>query len=70
MVAERDEQVEEQLGAAVEHLQLHGAAALEGAATPDDESEVMCPQLGVCVGGVGIGVTRRCEDGAALNAGL
>ena len=37
VVAERDEEVEEQLAAPVVHFQLHRAAALERAAGADDE---------------------------------
>lgn len=70
VVAERDEQVEEQLAAAVEHLELHGAAALEGGAAADDEREVVGTQLGVGVGRVGVGVPRRREDGGAWDPGL
>lgn len=70
MVTQSDKQVKEELGAAVEHLELHGAAALEGAAAADDESEVVCAQLGVGVGGVGIGIASRGQDGASLDARL
>ncbi len=45
MVAQRDEEIEEKLRAAVEHLQLHRAAPLEGATAADDEREVVGPQL-------------------------
>ena len=41
MIAQSDEKVEEELGATVEHLQLHRPASLECAAAADDESEVM-----------------------------
>lgn len=67
MIAEGDEEVEEELAAAVVHLELHGAAALEGAAAADDEGEVVGAQLGVRVGRIGIGVAGRCQDGAALD---
>lgn len=70
MVAQGDEQVEEELGAAVQHLELHGAAALEGAAAADDEGEVVGAQLGVRVGSVGVGIPGRGQDGASLDAGL
>ena len=70
VVAQGDKQVKEELAAAVEHLELHGAAALEGAAAADDEGEVVRPQLGVRVGSVGVGVAGRGEDGAGLDAGL
>jgi len=58
MVAEGDEQVEEQLAASVEHLQLHRAAALEGTAAADDESQIVSPQLRVRIRGVGVCVSR------------
>lgn len=70
MVAESHEQVKEQLRSAVEHLQLHGAAALKGAAAADDEGQVMGAQLGVGVGRVRIRISCRGQDGAALDAGL
>ena len=70
MVAQGNKQVEEKLGVAVEHLELHGAAALEGAAAADDEGEVVGPELGVGVGSVGVGVASRGQDGAGLDAGL
>lgn len=70
VVAERDEEVEEQRCAAVPHLELHGAAALEGTAAADDEGEVVGAELGVRVGGVGVGIASGGEDRAALDAGL
>lgn len=68
MVAKSDKEIKEQLCAAVVHLQLHGAAALEGAAAADDEGEIVCAQLGVCVGCVGVCVSGRCKNGAGLDA--
>lgn len=70
MIAEGNEQVEEELGAAIEHLELHGTAPLEGAAAPDDEGKVVRPQLGVGVGRISVGVPGRRQYGAALNARL
>lgn len=70
VVAESDEQVEEKLTAAIEHLHLHGAAALEGGAAADDEGEVVGTQLGVGVGRVCVGVAGGRENGAALYAGF
>lgn len=70
MVAEGDEQIKEELGAAVIHLELHSTASLEGAAASDDQGEVVGPQLGVRVGCVGIGISGRRQDGAALDARL
>lgn len=70
MIAQSNKEIEEELRAAVVHLQLHGAAPLEGAAAADDESEVVCSQLGIRVGRVGIRISRRCKNGAALDARL
>jgi hypothetical protein len=70
VVAEGDKQVKEELSAAVEHLELHGAAALERAPAADDEGEIVGAQLGVGVGSIGVGVTGRGEDGAGLDTGL
>lgn len=41
VIAHGDEQVKEHLCAALLHLHLHCAAALEGLAAADDECEVM-----------------------------
>lgn len=68
VAAKGDEQVEEELGAAVEHLGLHAAAVLEGGAAADDERQVVVAQLGVGVGRVGVGVACGREDGVALDA--
>lgn len=70
MIAQSNKQVKEELGAAVEHLQLHGAAPLERAAAADDEGEVVGAQLRVGVGRVCVGVAGRREDGAGLDPGL
>lgn len=69
VVAQSDEQVEEELRPAVEHLGLHGAAALEGGAAADDEGEVVVAQLGIRVGCVGVGIACGREDCVALDAG-
>ena len=70
MVAQRNEQVEEKLRATGMHLDLHRAATLECPSAADDEGEVVRTELGVRVGGVGVGVAGRGEDGRALYAGL
>lgn len=69
VVTESDKEVEEQLAASVEHLGLHGAAALEGVAAADDESEEVRTELGVIVGRVGVSVASRQENGVACDAG-
>lgn len=70
MVAQRDKEVKEQLRATMVHLQLHGAAALEGAAAADDQGKIVCSKLGVGVGGMGVGVPRGRQNGARLDARL
>jgi len=70
MIAQRDEEVKEQLRASGHHLHLHGAAALEGAAAADDEREVVGSELRVGVWCVGVGVASGGEDCAALDAGF
>ncbi len=70
MIAQSDEQVEEQLRAAGHHLHLHGAAALKGPTAADDERKVVGTQLGVGVGGVGVGVAGGGEDCATLDTGF
>jgi hypothetical protein len=47
VVAHGHEQVKEKFAATSFHLSLHGAAALEGLATANDEGEVMCSQAAV-----------------------
>lgn len=41
MIAQRDEQIKEQLSASSLHFQLHGPAALERASASDYEGQVM-----------------------------
>lgn len=68
MVAQGNKQIEKQLSATVKHLQLHRAAALEGIAAANDEREIVSTQLGVGIGGVGVGVASRGQDGTGLDA--
>ena len=79
MVTHGDEQVEEEFpaswpehfaAAGFLHLGLHGAAALEGLAAPDDECQVMGAQAAVGVGRMRIAVLRAAKDGADVDAGL
>lgn len=70
MVAKRDKEVKEQRRPTVPHLELHSAAALERAAAADYESKVVGSELGVGVGGVGVGIAGGGEDRAALDAGF
>jgi len=54
MIAQCNEEVEEELGPAGMHLHLHGSAAFECAAAADYESEVVCSKFRVSVRCVGI----------------
>ena len=69
MIDHGDEQVEEEF-AAILHLVLHCATALEGVSGSDDEREVVCTELRVVVRSVGVCVTGRRQDSRALNARL
>lgn len=69
VVAHGDKQVEEEL-AAMLHLVLHRAAALECVARADDEGQVVGAQLAIGVGRVGVGVAGGGHDGAALDTRL
>lgn len=69
MIRHSHEQVEEQL-AAILHLVLHGAAALECVPATDDQGEIVRPQLRVVVGCVVVGVAGAAEDCTTLDAGL
>ena len=64
-----DEEVEKEL-AAMLHLILHRAAALESMASANDECQVVSAQLGVAVRSVGVCEARRRQDGRALYARL
>jgi hypothetical protein len=68
MVAESHEEIEEQLRASVEHLQLHCATSLESATRSDDQGQVVGSQFGVSLRSVGIRISCRGKDSAALNA--
>ena len=70
MVAKSDEQVEEQLAASVEHLELHGAASLESAPAANDEGKIVRPQFGVSIRCIGVCVTGRRKDCTGLNSRL
>lgn len=63
MVAKCDEEVKEQLTPPLSHLHLHGATSLECVSAPDDQGKVVCSQLAVSVWCVGVGVSRRGDDG-------
>lgn len=69
MVDHGDEQVKEEL-AAILHLVLHGAAALERVSSADNEGKIVCSEFGVAVGCVHVRKPSRCQDGRALNARL
>jgi hypothetical protein len=69
MIHHRHKQIKEKWCAACFHLQLHRATALEGIPAADDQREVVGAELGVGRRRVGVGVSRRGQDGAALDVG-
>jgi hypothetical protein len=54
MIAQRHEQIEEQLAAALLHFHLHRATSFECSSTANDQSEVMSSKFRVITGSVGI----------------
>jgi len=70
VIAQRDEQVEEQLRTTCHHFHLHGATALESSSAADNECEVVGSQLRVGVRCIGVSVAGGGEDCAALDAGF
>ena len=52
------------------HLHLHGPAPLERSPAPNNQSQIVRPELRVALGRVGVGVSRARENGAALDARL
>lgn len=70
VVAKSNEKIKEELSSAIVHLELHGAAPLEGAAGADDKGEIVSSKLRVSVGCVIVGISRRSQDCAALNSRL
>lgn len=71
MITHRDEQIEpEAASIALLHLHLHGSAPLEDAARADDQGEVVGSQFAVALGGVGVGIAGRLQDGVAADPAL
>ena len=66
MITHRNKKIKKQLPALL-HLHLHRPTALKSGPTPDNQREVMCPQFGLAVGRVGVGVACACEYRAALD---
>ena len=67
MITHRNKKIKKQLPTLL-HLHLHGPTALKRRPTPDNKREVMGPQLGLVIWGIGVGVSCACEDRAALDA--
>jgi hypothetical protein len=53
MVTHGNEEIEEHL-ASLLHLDLHRAATLKRTAAANDESQIMCSQLRVIIGSMGV----------------
>jgi len=69
MVAQRDEQIEEEFPTTL-HLRLHGAAPLKRLATSDDQGQVVSAEARVRVRRVVVRVARAAQDRADLDAAL
>ena len=69
VITHRDKKIKEQLPAPL-HLHLHRAAPLERAPTPDDQGQVMRPQLRIAVRRVRIREPRTRQDRRALDPAL
>ncbi len=69
MVYHGNEQVEEELSTVL-HLALHCAASLESVSGSNDEREIVRTKLRVIIGSIGVCVTRRRQNGRALNSRL
>lgn len=69
MITHRHKKIKKQLSPLL-HLHLHRPTTLKSRPTPDNKREVMGPQLGLAVGGVGVGVACAGEDRAALDTRL
>ena len=69
MIAHRDEQVEKQLPTAL-HLRLHRPAPLERAPAPDNERQIVRPELTIAVRRVRIRIPRTCENRRTLDPAL
>ena len=52
------------------HLHLHRPAPLKRRPTPDDQSQIMCPQLRIVIRRIRICIPRTGEDSAALDTRL
>ena len=52
------------------HLILHCAAPLKRMPRPDNEREIVCPELGIVIRRVCVRIPSRAQDRAALDAGL
>lgn len=69
MITQGNKQIKEKLPTHL-HLHLHGAAALKGAPTANDEREVVGAEARVRVRRVLVGVTRTAQDGGDLDGAL
>lgn len=52
------------------HLHLHRTAPLKRRPTPDDQGEIMRPELRLVLGGITVGVACAGKDGTTLDAGV
>ena len=69
VIAHRDKKIKEQLPAPL-HLHLHRPAPLESAPTPDDQRQIMRPQLRIAVRRVRVREPRTRQYRRALDPAL
>lgn len=69
MITHRHKQIKKHLPTPL-HLHLHRPAVLERPPRPNNQRQVMRPQLRLRIWRVGVGVPRAGQDRAALDTGV
>lgn len=62
MIAHSNKQIKKQLPTPL-HLHLHRATALKRAPAPDNQRQIMRPQLGLGIWSIGVCISSTGEDG-------
>lgn len=66
MITHRNKKVKEELPSLL-HLCLHSPTPHKSRPRPHNQSQVMRPQLRLCIGRVGIRIPRTRQDGTTLD---
>lgn len=69
MITHCNKQIKKQLPTPL-HLHLHRPTPLKCTPGPNNQRQVMRPQLGLCIWRVGVRVPRTGEDRVALDTGV